>query len=331
MNFRPHTGQKSPVPQWQSCVPLPRCCCSTMRNRGDWGASWLSPWPLCVALLAAAAAAFLPRPPGYAEAAAATAAATPAKGAGSPASLPDPVEPSCSCEGGKAGALGDPVTAAHNQPPADVSGLTREGVYFIPEPLPPQELQKGCEADEIGLPSCPAGGPPQGWGQPSSYTASLVFTPGGAEKIAADAKEGPHDTAAAAREEGEEAVEQQCVLEGPLNSAVSYEEYMDGALAAAWRELRTAVDTSEAAEKRSSLSPSPEESESLKTETPCLRSRAPTMQERRRQFLAEFEKDYSLEAERRAQRELKRLKGDIYLDYAGKHPDTQTDSALSQR
>ncbi|KAL8438174.1 hypothetical protein ACSSS7_000409 [Eimeria intestinalis] len=296
-----------------------------MRIRIAWGALW-SPPPLCLALVAAAAAAtaFVPLATTYA----AAAATTTTKGAAASAGLGDVVEPPCSCVGGRGEPIGgDFVAASRPQPPADVSGLSREGVYFIPEPLPPQELQEGCEADERGLPSCPAGGPPQGWGQPSSYTASLVFTPGGAQKIAAGAKEGtPAEAAAAAAAEKEEVevTEQQCIVEGPMKPAVSFEEHIESAVIAVWRDVRAALDTSSEAKAIGyASSPHASGSKSSKTEGPCLRSRAPTMQERRQHFLSEFGEDYSLEAERTAQRELKRLKGDIYLDYAGKQTNTQ--------
>ncbi|KAL8441405.1 hypothetical protein Emag_007195 [Eimeria magna] len=303
-----------------------------MRTRVGWGAPWPPP-PLCLAFFAAAAAvvAFFQSAPTSGEAAAAAAATK--EIAASPR-LSDTVEPPCSCGGGKGEPTGEPVAAAHPQPPADVSGLSREGVYFIPEPLPAHELQEGCEAEERGLPSCPPGGPPQGWGQPSSYTASLVFTPGGAQKIAAEAKEGSPAAAAAAaaaaaREDEEELSEQQCILEGPLRpAAVSFEEHMDSAFAAAWRDVRDAVDSSEIKAKRDASSPSAHQSKSLKAEGPCLRGRAPTVQERRRLFLSEFGSDYSLEAERTAQRELKRLKGDIYLDYAGKQSNPQRQALI---
>ncbi|KAL8446471.1 hypothetical protein Emed_004925 [Eimeria media] len=255
-----------------------------MRTRMSWGASRPSR-PLCLALAAAAAAAaaIFPLAPTCAEAAAAAEAA--AKGAAASPRLSDAVEPPCSCEGGKGEPAGGPVGGAHPQPPADVSGLSREGVYFIPEPLPAHELHEGCDAEERGLPSCPPGGPPQGWGQPSSYTASLVFTPGGEQRMAAEAKEGTPAAAAAAaaaaREEEEAASEQQCLVDGPLKPAVSFEGYMKEALAAAWREVRAAVDTTLAETKRGALSPSSDASKNHKTEGPCLRSRAPTMEERR--------------------------------------------------
>ncbi|KAL8426321.1 hypothetical protein Efla_007657 [Eimeria flavescens] len=303
-------------------------------KRPEGSSRWLPPLRLSILAVVAAAASssvWAGVPPAE-EPAVAAAAATPV-GAAAAGGLAGAAEPPCSCGGGEAprGPPGAPTTA-HTVPPAEISGVSREGVYFIPEPLSDGELQNQCEAEERGLPSCPLQGPPQGWDHPSSYTASLVFTPGGTQRLAAgglppgaaagDGADAAATAAAAAGGVGEGPEEaEQCVVEALPIRAASFKEQVEKVVAAAQREIEQTlgVPAPEAAsqEAASASSPSSPSAEGPSADGSCLKVRAPTLLERRKQFLAEFGEDYSLQAEQTAQRELRRLRGDIYLDYAG--------------
>lgn len=205
----------------------------------------------------------------------------------------------CSC-GGDRGSRA-PHSPAVPQPSSDVSGVSLEGVYFIPEPLPDEEGEKDCTKEvDVGA-VCPPG-EPQGWVQPASYTASIVFTPG----------KGPHPEDPEAHKTLPEESKAPAVAEREgrrLEALSSLKTRVDHAFGVAEQQIQRALEWA-GVRKRRENAPVPE--------APCRRGRAPTHSDRRLQFLADYGADYSLQAEATAIRELKRLRGDIYLDYAGK-------------
>ncbi|CDJ65609.1 molybdopterin cofactor sulfurase, putative [Eimeria necatrix] len=245
----------------------------------------------------------------------------------------------CSCSGETPAAAG--VTVAATQPPPSISGLSPEGVYFIPEPLPTEETQEAClkqqeqqskpdqlqqqeEQQQTQGPLCSVVDS-QGWEHPSSYTASIVFAPVRATH-AKPPQEGPHIELPAS--ESSKIAAKERVREGPKTadervpaaahsprpeSPDTLPEHIEGVFSAAQKEVQQLLAAD--SEKSSSKREREHHPESL-----CRRGRAPTHAERRQQFLLQFGEDYSLKAEETAQKQLRRLKGDIYLDYAGAAP-----------
>lgn len=270
----------------------------------------------------------------------------PASAAAAAGVLATPDDQPCSCSGETPAAAG--VKVAATQPPPSISGLSPEGVYFIPEPLPAEETQEACskkqdkqnqpdqreqqgEQQQILGPLCSVVGS-QGWEHPSSYTASIVFAPvrathakapqgrphtelaaSGSSKIAAKerVREGPKTA-----DEGVPAAAQSPRPESPD----ILPEHIEGVFSAAQKEVQQLL----AADSQRSSSNREREHH---PEGLCRRGRAPTHAERRQQFLLQFGEEYSLKAEETAQKELRRLKGDIYMDYAGQtltHTRTRT-------
>lgn len=259
----------------------------------------------------------------------------------------------CSCSGETPAAAG--VTVAATQPPPSISGLSPEGVYFIPEPLPTEETQEAClkqqeqqskpdqlqqqeEQQQTQGPLCSVVDS-QGWEHPSSYTASIVFAPVRATH-AKPPQEGPHIELPASKSSKIAAKER--VREGPKTadervpaaahsprpeSPDTLPEHIEGVFSAAQKEVQQLLAAD--SEKSSSKREREHHPESL-----CRRGRAPTHAERRQQFLLQFGEDYSLKAEETAQKQLRRLKGDIYLDYAGQtltHTRTRTQTKTQTR
>ncbi|OEH73578.1 molybdopterin cofactor [Cyclospora cayetanensis] len=237
----------------------------------------------------------------------------------------------CTCgEGQNARLKASPVPP----PPPSVSGLSHEGVYFIPEPLPPEESYEACTKETIPGASCLTTDS-QSWEQPSSYTASIFFTADKGPHQGAPDSHGKASEGALADAHGEEqtgALAGQTTdappqaaesLVGTCEAPGSLERHVEAVFGATLKETREIRESAGTRQRRETVAVG------AVLESPCRRGRAPTYEERRQHFLAEYGELYSLAAEATAERELKRLRGDIYVDYAGEH--TTNRSGLPQR
>ncbi|XP_026194340.1 molybdenum cofactor sulfurase, partial [Cyclospora cayetanensis] len=210
-------------------------------------------------------------------------------------------------------------------PPPSVSGLSHEGVYFIPEPLPPEESYEACTKETIPGASCLTTDS-QSWEQPSSYTASIFFTADKGPHQGAPDSHGKASEGALADAHGEEqtgALAGQTTdappqaaesLVGTCEAPGSLERHVEAVFGATLKETREIRESAGTRQRRETVAVG------AVLESPCRRGRAPTYEERRQHFLAEYGELYSLAAEATAERELKRLRGDIYVDYAGSAP-----------
>ncbi|CDJ59848.1 molybdopterin cofactor sulfurase, putative [Eimeria maxima] len=266
----------------------------------------------------------------------------------------------CSCSGVTAAAAAASAAAPVPLPPPSVSGVSPEGVYFIPDPLPAGETARGCrkrgkqpenhqpqqqheqqqhqeDATEDGYEDsmCP---PADSliWPHASPYTARILFTPAKpaafqrgeeAKTEAEEETEAEQGSETETEPKGEYQRQEDTQPDSPDSAAgpPSFDERLLQDFATAQQEVRQKLP----AERKKKTSPQAlhrfhqqkqqeqQQDQEQEHEGLCRRGRAPSYEDRRRQFIRDFSADYSIQAEETAQRELKRLQGDIYLDYAG--------------